>query len=137
MTRKIVSTALLAGALGLSAGFAAAQSDITQKPAQLDRQMPGVSSTESGAASPQPGDARSRLSFQPEQRRMIREYVVRQNIAPMQERLVVGSPVPAGIELYPAPAEWGPSVSSYRYVYSGNNIYFVEPSTREVVQVID
>ena len=137
MTLKIVSASLLAGAICLSAGFAAAQSDITQKPGQLDRQMPGVSSTESGAASPQPGDARSRLSFAPEQRRMIREYVVRQNVAPMQERLVVGSPVPAGVELYTAPAEWGPSVSGYRYVYSNNNVYFVEPSTREVVQVID
>jgi hypothetical protein len=137
MTLKIVSASLLAGAVCLSAGLAAAQSDITQKPGQLDRQMPGVSSTESGAASPQPGDARSRLSFAPEQRRMIREYVVRQNVAPMQERLVVGGPVPAGIELHAAPTEWGPSVSGYRYVYANNNVYFVEPSTREVVQVID
>jgi hypothetical protein len=35
------------------------------------------------------------------------------------------------------PADWGPSVSNYRYVYSDNHVYFVEPSSRRVISIID
>ena len=70
---------------------------------------------------------------------MIREYVVQRNVAPVmvQERLVVGGPLPANVELHAVPAEWGPTVVAYRYVYSDNRVYFVEPSSREVVHVLD
>jgi hypothetical protein len=130
---------LTAAALCLTTGLALAQSDITQKPGQLDRQAPGVSSTDAGASSAQPGDLRSRLAFTADQRRMMRQYVVTQNVAPVvvQERLVVGRTVPADVELMTVPAEWGPSVTGYRYVYADDNIYFVEPSSRQIVQIID
>ena len=39
--------------------------------------------------------------------------------------------------LSPVPADWGPSVSKYQYIYSDNHVYFVEPSSRKVVTVID
>jgi hypothetical protein len=138
MNTKMLSL-MSAGLLCLSAGVAAAQSSNEQNPMQQQRQLPGVSSTEHGSSSAQPGDLRSRLAFAPEQRRMIREYVVQRNVAPIvvQERLVVGGPLPAHVELHAVPAEWGPNVSPYRYVYSDNRVYFVDPSNRTIVQVID
>ena len=77
------------------------------------------------------------ITFAPEQRTRIKEYVVREKVAPVRERVTVGAKLPADVELHTVPADWGPSVSKYRYVYSGNNVYFVEPSTREVVTVIE
>jgi hypothetical protein len=35
------------------------------------------------------------------------------------------------------PADWGPTVSKYRYVYHDNNVVLVEPSSRRVVHIID
>lgn len=138
MNTKAISV-VTAGLLCLSAGVAAAQSSNEERPGQLQRQMPGTSGNESGASSSQPGDLKSRLSFAPEQRRMIREYVVQRNVAPVvvSQPLTVGRPVPADVELVAVPSEWGPNVMSYRYVYSGNQIYFVDPTNRMVVQAID
>jgi hypothetical protein len=129
----------VAAVLCLSTGLAMAQSDNEQKPGQLQRQQPGVSSTEAGTSSSQPGDLKSRLAFTADQRRMIKQYVVTQNVAPVvvQERLAVGQAVPANVELLTAPTEWGPTVSGYRYVYADSNVYLVEPSSRQIVQVID
>src|SRR5690349_7089165 len=100
-----------------------------------------------GASSPtlaqgvgvQVGPVGAGISFAPEQRTRIREYVVQQRVAPVtvKERITVGSKLPADVELRTVPADWGPSVAKYRYVYSDNNVYFVEPSTREVVTVIE
>jgi len=134
-TLSLLSAALLCA----SAGLAAAQSSNEQKPDQMQRQLPGVSSTESGASSAQPGDLRSRLAFAPEQRRLIREYVVQRNVpaVAINEPLVVGRPLPGGVELVAVPSEWGPNVAPYRYVYAGNRIYFVDPQTRVIVQTID
>ncbi|HWM47269.1 MAG TPA: hypothetical protein VNR11_10205 [Xanthobacteraceae bacterium] len=50
---------LAAAGLLLSAGLAMAQSDLQQKPRQLDKQ-PVPSGTEAGTSTPQPGDAQSR-----------------------------------------------------------------------------
>jgi hypothetical protein len=87
----------------------------------------------------QVGPVGAGISFEPAQRTRIKEYVVKERVAPVtvRERLAVGATLPADVELQTVPADWGPSVSKYRYVYSNNNIYFVEPSTRQVVTVID
>ncbi len=87
----------------------------------------------------QVGPVGAGISFEPEQRTRIKEYVVKERVAPVRikERVAVGAKVPADVELRTVPAEWGPSVTKYRYFYSDNHVYFVEPSTREVVQVID
>lgn len=79
------------------------------------------------------------VTFEPEERTRIKEYVVRERVAPVtiQEQISVGERLPADIELRTVPSAWGPSVSKYRYVYSGNRVYFVEPSSREVVHVLD
>jgi Protein of unknown function (DUF1236) len=87
----------------------------------------------------QVGPVGAGISFTPEQRTHIREYVVRERVAPVtvKERVHVGARLPADVELRTVPADWGPSVSKYRYIYSDNRVYFVEPSSREVVQVIE
>lgn len=79
------------------------------------------------------------VTFEPEQRTRIKEYVVKERVAPVtiEERVRVGAKLPADVELRSVPAEWGPSVSKYRYVYSDDRVYFVEPSSREVVHVLD
>jgi hypothetical protein len=83
--------------------------------------------------------AQAVVEIEPAQRTRIKEYVVKEKVAPVRvkERVSVGATLPADVELRSVPADWGPSVSKYRYVYSDNHIYFVEPSTRRVVQEID
>ena len=87
----------------------------------------------------QVGPVGAGISFAPEQRTRIKEYVVRERVAPVtvKERISVGAKLPADVELRAVPSDWGPSVTKYRYVYSDDHVYFVEPSSREVVQVID
>jgi len=79
------------------------------------------------------------VSIAPEQRTVIKRYVTERNIAPatIRERVVVGSALPADVELQAVPDTWGPSVSQYRYVYYDNNVVLVEPSSRRVIQIID
>jgi hypothetical protein len=54
-----------------------------------------------------------------------------------KERVSVGATLPADVRLSPVPADWGPSVSKYQYVYSDDHVFLVEPSSRRVVTVID
>jgi hypothetical protein len=98
-----------------------------------------------GASSPsfaqgvgvQVGPVGAGITFAPEQRTRIKEYVARERVAPIRERVTVGARLPADVELRAVPSDWGPSVSRYRYVYSDNRVFFVEPSSREVVHVLD
>ncbi len=85
------------------------------------------------------GGVRGALVLAPEQRTMVKQYVTSHKVAPvkLKERLSVGSTLPASVRLAPVPAEWGPAYGSYRYIYSDNRVYFVEPSTRRVVTAID
>jgi hypothetical protein len=75
----------------------------------------------------------------PEQRTVIKEYVVKEKIRPhrLQSRVTVGATLPADVELAPVPQTWGPTFSSYRYVYTGDDVVLVDPSSRRVVQIID
>jgi hypothetical protein len=79
------------------------------------------------------------ITFAPEQRTHIKDYIVKEKVAPVtvKEKITVGRKLPADVELRTVPSDWGPSVSKYRYVYSDNHVYFVEPSTREVVTVVE
>jgi hypothetical protein len=87
----------------------------------------------------QVGPVGAGLTFAPEQRTHIREYVTRERVAPVtvRERISVGATLPADVELRAVPADWGPSVTRYRYVYYDNHVYFVEPSTRKVIYELD
>jgi hypothetical protein len=79
------------------------------------------------------------VDLSPEQRTTIKQYVVKEKVAPVtvRERISVGAALPANVELRTVPSTWGPSVTKYRYVYSDNRVYFVEPSSRKVIHVID
>lgn len=79
------------------------------------------------------------VTVAPEERTRIKEYVVKEKVAPVtiKERVSVGAKLPADVELRAVPGTWGPTYSKYRYVYSNNQVYFVEPTTREVVTVIE
>jgi hypothetical protein len=83
----------------------------------------------------QAGPVGAGISFEPQQRTYIREYVTRERISPYapRERIAVGARLPAEVELRTVPSDWGPHVSRYRYVYSNDRVYFVEPSSREIV----
>jgi hypothetical protein len=81
----------------------------------------------------------STVTIAPEQRTRIREYVVERRVAPyrVQEQVRVGVTLPTEVELHTVPSDWGPELSRYRYVYSGDDVVLVEPSTRRVIQVIE
>ena len=79
------------------------------------------------------------VQIEPEYRAKIRTYVTEHKIRPVEtrEKIVVGQPVPRDVELEAVPADWGPSLTKYRYVYSGERVMLVDPATRTVVQEVD
>jgi hypothetical protein len=79
------------------------------------------------------------VELAPEQKARMKEYVVKEQIAPAQvrERVTVGAVLPADVELRTAPSDWGPCCARYRYVYAENRVVLVEPSTRQVVRIVD
>ncbi|TFV38287.1 DUF1236 domain-containing protein [Bradyrhizobium frederickii] len=79
------------------------------------------------------------VQIEPEYRTKIRTYVTEHKVRPVhtREKIVIGQPVPREVELEAVPADWGPSLTKYRYVYSGERVMLVDPSTRTVVQEID
>jgi uncharacterized protein DUF1236 len=79
------------------------------------------------------------VQIEPEYRTKIRSYVTEHKIRPVEtrERIVVGSPVPREVELEAVPTEWGPSLTKYRYVYSGEHVMLVDPETRTVIQEVE
>ncbi|WP_439366026.1 DUF1236 domain-containing protein [Bradyrhizobium sp. DASA03005] len=68
-------------------------------------------------------------------RTCVTEYKVR--LLQTREKIGVDQPVPREVELEAVPADWGPSLTKYRYVYSGERGMLVNPSTRTVVQEIE
>jgi hypothetical protein len=79
------------------------------------------------------------VEIAPDQRTIMKEYVVKEKVRPvtMKEKVAVGVTLPTDVELLSVPSTWGPSVSKYRYVYNDNRVVLVEPSDRRVVQVIE
>src|SRR5437868_344361 len=56
----------------------------------------------------QVGPVGAGITFAPEQRTRVREYVTRERIAPVtvKERIAVGTRLPADVELRTVPADW-------------------------------
>lgn len=79
------------------------------------------------------------VQIEPEYRTKIKSYVTEHRIRPVttKEKIVVGGTVPSDVELEAVPADWGPSLTKYRYVYSGERVMLVDPGSRTVVQEID
>ncbi len=79
------------------------------------------------------------IDLAPEHRTRIKEYVVKQRVSPVvvKERVRVGATLPADVELREVPADWGPAVSKYRYIYSDDHVHFVDPASRRVIYDLD
>ena len=75
------------------------------------------------------------VEIAPEHRTRIKEYVVKEKVprVTVRERYRVGTAVPAEVELREVPADWGPSVRSYRYYHTDSGIHFVDPTSRRVI----
>ena len=82
------------------------------------------------------------IQITPEVSTQFRQYVVKQHVKPVtiQEKVVVGSPLPATVTLEPVPdviVQANPDFKTYEYAYVGDQIVLVEPQTRKVIQVIE
>jgi hypothetical protein len=79
------------------------------------------------------------VEINPAQQTTIKDYIVKQKVpsAPVKGSILVGGTLPADIEIRSVPAGWGPTVSKFSYAYSDNRIYFVQPSTRKVVRILE
>ena len=85
------------------------------------------------------GTGHAAVQIEPQYRTKIKSYVTEHKVRPVttKEKIVVGSPLPADVELEAVPADWGPSLTKYRYVYSNNRVMLVDPGSRTVVHEID
>ena len=79
------------------------------------------------------------VQIEPEYRTKIKTYVTEHKLRPVttREKIVVGAAVPSEVELHAVPAEWGPSLTRYRYVYSNDRVMLVDPGTRTVVHEVE
>ncbi|MBR0844693.1 DUF1236 domain-containing protein [Bradyrhizobium liaoningense] len=79
------------------------------------------------------------VQIEPEYRTRIKSYVTEHHVRPVvtKEKIIVGATVPSDVELEAVPTDWGPSLTKYRYVYSGDRVMLVDPGSRTVVQEID
>ena len=82
------------------------------------------------------------LIIEPQQRTVIRNYVVQQRVQPVEvrERVVVGATIPAEVELAPVPEALYadvPTLRPYRYFVWDNRFVLVEPSSRRVIQIVE
>jgi hypothetical protein len=104
--------------------------------AALALTAPALSQTSTTVTTESAGAA---VTIAPEQRMKIKQYVTtsKPKSITMKEKVTVGATLPADVELQAVPSDWGPSVSRYRYVYTGDDVVLVEPSSRKVIQVID
>ena len=85
------------------------------------------------------GTAGTAVQIEPQYRTKIKSYITEHKIRPVttKEKIVVGGRVPADVELAAVPEDWGPTVTKYRYVYSGDHVMLVDPGSRTVIQEID
>lgn len=85
------------------------------------------------------GTGRAAVQIEPEYRTRIKTYVTEHKVRPIasREKIIVGGTVPDDVELEAVPSDWGPSLTRYRYVYSGDRVMLVDPGTRTVVQEVD
>ena len=85
------------------------------------------------------GTAGAAVQIEPQYRTRIKSYITEHKIRPVttKEKIVVGGRVPADVELEAVPGDWGPSLTKYRYVYSGDRVMLVDPGSRTVVQEVE
>jgi len=81
-------------------------------------------------------------TVKPEERTVIKDYVVKEKIrpAPIREEITIGAAVPAEVQLMPVPAEIYtrvPEARRYEYFDWSGRVVFVDPDSRKVVQIVD
>ena len=96
----------------------------------------------SGTRAGGPGQAGAPGELMPEQRTYLRGYVMREAAPPVavQERMVRGYQVPASVQIRAFPEtiySEAPYARRYGYVRTQDNVVLIDPSSREVVEVID
>lgn len=76
-------------------------------------------------------------TLSPEQSTRVRQYVVTQRRPSVRvaEEVVIGEPLPPRVRLYPVPASVDLE-TSYSYTVVNGQTVLVDPSTREVVEII-
>jgi hypothetical protein len=79
------------------------------------------------------------LHVPPERQADIREWVVKNppKAYRFTETVVVGTTLPAEVELAPVPEAWGTELRTYHYVYGDGRVVLVEPASRRVVYVVE
>ena len=77
------------------------------------------------------------VELNPAQRTHIKETLQKMTPAQVNQQPLLGSTVPTGIELRPVPRDWAGSVARYRYLYADNRVFFVDPSTRKIVRIVE
>lgn len=75
------------------------------------------------------------IDVAPDQKAYIKDYVLRAKVRPVltDERISMGSTVPANIQLLRVPSDWGPSVQRFAYFVSDDRVHFVDPESRRVM----
>lgn len=81
-------------------------------------------------------------TVKPEERTVIKDYVVKEKIRPepIKEEVTIGAPVPADVTLQPVPEEIYarvPEARRYQYFDWDGRVVFVDPDSRKVVQIVD
>jgi len=81
-------------------------------------------------------------TVKPEERTVIKGYVVKEKIRPerIKEEITVGAPVPTEVRLQPVPVEIYtkvPEARRYEYFDWDGRVVFVDPDSRKVVQIVD
>ena len=79
------------------------------------------------------------IELNPAQQAQIKEFVSKQKVpaAEVKQTIAFGSSLPTDVQLRTVPAGWGPTVSKFRYFHANNRIYFVDPSTRRIVRIVE
>jgi hypothetical protein len=83
------------------------------------------------------GAAPATVQIEPQYRTKIKSYITEHKVRPVETKEKIGTKVPSDVELVAVPSDWGPSLTKYRYVYSGDRVMLVDPGTRTVVQEVD
>lgn len=81
-------------------------------------------------------------TVKPEERTVIKDYVVKEKIRPerVKAQITIGAPVPTEVRLQPVPEEIYarvPEARQYQYFDWDGRVVFVDPDSRKVVQIVD
>ena len=81
-------------------------------------------------------------TVKPEERTVIKDYVVKEKVRPerIKEEVTIGAPVPTDVTLQPVPEEIYarvPEARRYQYFDWDGRVVFVDPDSRKVVQIVE